>query len=293
MSCTHRAAAVEFSTPNANDIFVIVGCVASNRLRIGDLRPEAAIAVRSVRSALKVIADRMEAEVVSEKAPFDLTTGTDTRTQTVIRSILEQACPEHGFVGEEGRPHADAGTATYWLVDPICGTRNFASKLPLYCVNVALVDGVDVVLGVVGDGARGEVWVAERGRGAWSEDDGVLRSISASAASRTVGLDPGRPGGPAAANAAKVIAAAITQGRWELRTLGTTVDLAYLASGRLAALWHFSRIPPLHFAAGALLASEAGAIVTDERGSAWRLSSEGIVAAAAVDLHTSLLALLD
>jgi myo-inositol-1(or 4)-monophosphatase len=89
-----------------------------------------------------------------------------------------------------------------------------------------------------------------------------------------------------------VIAAAIRGGRWELRIFGTSLDLAYLAAGRVAGVWHFSRIPPLHFAAGTLLAAEAGAVVTDDRGEAWTPDSTSMVAAATPALHEALLALL-
>jgi myo-inositol-1(or 4)-monophosphatase len=113
-----------------------------------------------------------------------------------------------------------------------------------------------------------------------------------SAKNSTVLLDPGRPGGPAAIKAAAVIAAAIRAGRWELRTLGTSLDLAYLAAGRVAGVWHFSTISPLHFAAGTLLAAEACAVVTDDRGEGWTPDSTSLVAAATPALHEALLALL-
>ena len=81
-------------------------------------------------------------------------------------------------------------------------------------------------------------------------------------------------------------------GRWEVRTLGTSLDLAYLASGRVGGVWHFSQIPPLHFAAGTLLATEAGAIVTDDTGARWTIDSTSLVAAATDELHASLLKLV-
>lgn len=261
-------------------------------MNITRLRAEAASAIHAVRVALQVIAARTDGDRTITKGRLDIATGTDLKSQAVIREVLERAQPEHLFVGEESGCDRAPAVGSYWLVDPICGTRNYASGLPLYCVNVALVEHGRVVVAAVGDGPSGQVWVAEQGRGAWVDEGGNLVRISASEKSATVLLDPGRPGGPTAMRAATVIAAAIRDGRWELRTLGTSLDLAYLAAGRVAGVWHFSRIPPLHFAAGTLLAAEAGALVTDEQGRPWTLDSTSLVAAATTTLHDELLALL-
>jgi myo-inositol-1(or 4)-monophosphatase len=248
-------------------------------------------AIRAVRAAIRVISDRTDGEHVVSKDRFDISTGTDLRSQTVIQEILARTHPQHEFVGEEAGLDALPTKGTYWLVDPLCGTRNFTSRLPLYCVNVALIEDDRVVVGVLGDATLGQIYSAELGQGAWLETDGGRRPISVTDKAAIVVLDPGRPGVAAAEKAATVIAAAIRAGRWELRVLGTSLDLAYLADGRLAAVWHFSRIPALHFAAGTLLASEAGGVVTDDRGGPWTLDSRSLIAAATRDLHDSLRAL--
>jgi myo-inositol-1(or 4)-monophosphatase len=249
--------------------------------------------VRAVDGAHRVIAQRADAEVVVAKGRFDLVTGTDLASQEAIRAILEREWPQHAFVAEENGRDQIPASGSYWLVDPICGTRNFASGLPLYAVNVALVEDGNVVLGVVGDAARGDIYVAQRGRGAFrlSGPGGGLVPIRSSDQSATITLDPGRPGGPTAGLAARVIAKAVQLGRWEVRILGTTLDLVLLASGALAAVWHFSQIPPLHFAPGVLISSEAGAYVSDNGGAPWELGSEGLVAAASPSLHRDLLSL--
>ena len=237
-------------------------------MRITDLRPEAAAAVAAVRTALTVVAAREDAGTIVEKGRFDLATGTDIASQEAIRAVLMRAHPEHAFVGEESGFDVAAGDRSHWLVDPICGTRNFASRIPLYAVNVALADDREVVVGAVGDGAHGEVFVAERGRGAWREDAGALTRIAVDPKSTVVTLDPGRPGGP---------------------VLGSSLDLAYVASGRIGAVRHFSRIPPLHFAAGTLLVTEAGGVVSDGRGAPWTLDADGLLATSTADLRDALL----
>jgi myo-inositol-1(or 4)-monophosphatase len=256
-----------------------------------NVRSETVSAVAAVRRALQDVAARDEASNTITKGDADFATGTDLRSQEMIQAHLQRSHPDHRFIGEESRSGAVPDSGSYWLVDPLCGTRNFASAIPLYAINVALVEDQQVTLGIVGDGASGVISFAERGRGAWSDQDGRVGRMSASDRSNTIVLDPGRPGGPAAIKAARVISTAITRGGRELRVLGTTLDLAYLAAGRVAGVWHFSRIAPLHFAAGALLALEAGAVVSDEQEQPWSLTADGLVAAATPALHAELLAL--
>ncbi len=261
-------------------------------MNIGKLRAEATAAVQAVRAALQVIDERVDSDQITSKGRLDIATGTDVRSQEVIRTMLARAHPEHAFVGEESGHDAAPASGSHWLVDPICGTWNFASRLPLYCVNVALVVDGQVAIGAVGDAASGEVWVSERGCGAWLEEHKQLVPAAASDQSSILALDPGRRTGAEAVRRADVVAEAVRSGRWELRMLSSSIDLAYLAAGRVAGVWHPNTSPPLHFAAGALLASEAGAVVTDEGGLPWMLHSTSLVAEATRDVHNALLALV-
>jgi myo-inositol-1(or 4)-monophosphatase len=138
-------------------------------------------------------------------------------------------------VGEERGGEAPADGAPYWLVDPICGTRNFASGMPLYCVNLALVEEDQVTVAVVGDPSTAEMTVAERGRGAWALKDGARRKLGASGESRTIVVEDGKSTGPRRERAAQFTAGAIRADRWHVRSLGTTLALSYLAAGRISA----------------------------------------------------------
>src|SRR6185369_13236961 len=111
-------------------------------------------------------------------------------------------------IGEERGGQAPSGTP-YWLVDPICGTRNFASGIPLYCVNLALVEGDEVTVAVVGDPSTGEIAVAERGRGAWGLKDGARHRMTTSDVSRTIVIEDGKSKDRRREQAARFIAAAI------------------------------------------------------------------------------------
>jgi myo-inositol-1(or 4)-monophosphatase len=223
------------------------------------------------------------------KGPGDLVTGTDLLAQDTIQRILAERHPDIGFVGEEGDNEQPAD-GSYWLVDPLCGTANYAARLPLYAVNIALVEDEQVRLSAVGDGSTGDVYVAERGQGAWlntSAED--WQRLAVSDASGLISLDTNfpEPSGFNRAFALRVIAA----GRWKVRVLATTLTLAYLAGGRLAGAVSAFGGSPVHSAAGLLLAEEAGATVTDEHGSHWQPRSGVQVVAASPSLHHDLLEL--
>jgi len=260
-------------------------------VRLTDLRAECATAVAAIRDALAVIAERRDAETIIEKGAFDLATGTDIASQRAIHDVLTRTHPEHGFLGEESGHDAPQTERSYFMVDPICGTSNFARGFPMYAVNISLIEDGDIVASAVGDGALGDIWVAERGRGAFALDGEALRPIRVDPKGIAISLDPGRPDRPARMSAATMLAAAVRQGRWELRVIGSSLDLAYVATGRLAGVWHFSKIPPLHFAAGVLLIREAGGTVTDNDGASWTLDSTGLLATATPVLNADLRAL--
>lgn len=165
-------------------------------------------------------------------------------------------------VGEERGGEAPRDGSAYWLIDPICGTRNYASGIPLYCVNLALVDGDQITVAVAGDLSRGELVVAERGRGAWALKNGAVRQLRTSDLNRTIVVEDGKAKGTRREHAAQFAAAALRTDRWDFRSLGTTLSLPYLSAGRISAYIVFW-VSAIHAGAGSLLATEAGATVTD------------------------------
>src|SRR5438132_4584869 len=107
---------------------------------------------------------------VREKARFDLVTDADLGSQRAIRAYLEQRFPGHGFVGEEegashSRPAPDAPPT--WVVDPLDGTTNYVHDCPMYCVSIGLQVKGEMVVGVVYEPNRREMFAAAAGLGAW------------------------------------------------------------------------------------------------------------------------------
>jgi myo-inositol-1(or 4)-monophosphatase len=253
-------------------------------------RTETSAAIAAVERALEIATTRAGADQITLKGARDVVTATDVAVEEAIREIL--ATTSWPVVGEEGGGSA-ADASSYWLVDPICGTRNFASGIPLYCANVALVEDDEVTAAVVGDASTGDVLVAERGNGAWAVANGERRTLAVSDESETIVIEDGHNGADPnrRERAASGVANVMRAFRWHVRTLSTSLPLAYVAAGRVSAYVLFST-STLHIAAGSLLAAEAGAVVTDVDGKPWTLRSDSIVASAMPALHDDLLGLV-
>ena len=266
-------------------------------------RPETRAAADAVAAGLLLARAGTGAVRVKPGRPRDVVTDADEAVEDLVRDLLGRAGVAAGgvaaggveaggapIVGEE-RGGEPAGPGPYWLVDPICGTRNFASGVPLFAVNVALVEDGQLTVAAVGDGSTGQVLVAERGRGAYVLAPDGARRLQAGAGSDVVvigswPLAPARRG-----EAAEVLATLVRQNRLDIRVLASTVGLAYVAAGRFAADLYFGATP-LHYGAGALLAAEAGAVVSDLDGRPFGVASTSLVAAGSAELHATLLALV-
>lgn len=244
------------------------------------MRPETRSAIRAAVEAKRIAHARVDADQVASKGGIDLVTGSDLACEDAIRAELVRSFPDHPIVGEERGGEPRDGRP-YWLVDPICGTRPFASNIPLYCTNIALVEQNEVTSAVVAIGGTGEVLYAERGTGAWSWGENGDEPIGPTDSSDTVWID-GRTDA-----AADVVRAVLMRRRWYVMQFASSVAYAFVACGKISAALQVpskSPVPPygsVHTAAGCFLAREAGAIVTDlQTGAPWRLASASFLVAA-------------
>lgn len=255
---------------------------------MGRLRPETEVAIRASGIAQKIADSRSGADGISSKGGIDLVTNTDIACEDAIRSELLRAFPDWPVIGEEREGTPQAGKP-YWLVDPICGTRAFASDIPLYCSNIALVEGGEVTLASIGIGTTGEILWGEKGRGAQMRKDGTDRPIAAQDSSNIVWIDGNTP------HAANAVRQTILSNRWFVWKFSSTLSYAYVACGRIGAAIQFSSrtqaqpMGSVHTAAGCFISREAGAIVTDlEDGSPWQLGTRSHLIAATAKLHSDL-----
>ena len=250
------------------------------------IQPATQVAIRAVGRGLELARGRAGAAEITSKGGRDLVTETDIAVEDEIRRIVEGASP-HPVVGEERGGEVPAGGSAYWLLDPICGTRNFASGIPLFSVNLALVQGNEIALSVVGDASNDEIQFAERSGGAWGNGGERRRQLSTSAQSQTIVVEPGHATGPRRELAARFAQEIIRADRWDVRSLSSTLSLSYDAAGRVAAYVLFSG-EALHPGAGTLLVTEAGGSISDIEGAPWTLQSDSLIASANPALHREL-----
>ena len=236
---------------------------------------EREVALRAVREANAMVrAGHARGAVAATKGdhPLNLVTETDVAVEEVLIERLSQAFPDDAVLGEESGDVAPrlAGGSRRWIIDPICGTRNFTYRLPSVATNIALLDGERPVLGVVALSPGGATLWAVAGEGAYERgSDGSDTRLQASGASRIINVDYGYAliSGKSSfiASLAALLARASTH---PVRSMGSSAALAYQAQGLLAGNI-FQQSKPWDVTAGCLLCQEAGALVTDFDGQPW------------------------
>jgi myo-inositol-1(or 4)-monophosphatase len=247
--------------------------VTATRTTDPDHRALLDLAVGTARQAAELVARGRAgaAEHVDVKSsPVDVVTAVDKASEELIVGRLLGARPADGVLGEEGA--ARAGTSgVRWIVDPIDGTVNFLYDLPAYAVSIAAEVAGEVVAGVVHNVATGEVFTAVRGGGAYRTSPGrrdpvrLTGSRPASLEQTLVGTGFGYRVEQRRAQGA-VVAALLPRVR-DIRRYGSSaLDLCAVAAGRIDAYYELD-LNPWDHAAGALVAAEAGLVVTGLPGS--------------------------
>ncbi len=217
-----------------------------------------------------------ETHDITYKGEIDLVTEADRGAEALLIARIENAFPGHGIMAEETRGSALANEHT-WIIDPLDGTTNYAHQYPVFCVSIALQRGGEVILGAICSPMMEELFVVERGEGAFL--NGRRLSVSATADLSRSLLATGFPydirvnpvNNINYFNAMAVKAQAIR------RAGAAALDLAYVAAGRFDGFWEL-QLRPWDTAAGCLMVTEAGGMVTDLLGGPFDLYSPHVLA---------------
>jgi len=249
------------------------------------------LAERSARQAAAAIATaatKTRVGVETKSTATDLVTATDRAVEALIVDILLRERPDDGLIGEEGAERPGT-TDVVWVIDPIDGTTNFAYGYPAYCTSVAAeVDGTSVV-GCIIDAVRGEVFTATRGGGAFLDGLPIrIRPEGPPLAEALVGTGFGYASDRRAVQAS-VLSHVLPRVRDVRRGGSAALDLCWMAAGRLDATYERG-LEHWDHAAGALIATEAGAAVTTTGGGP--LHRDATIVTARPDLLEAFLALL-
>jgi myo-inositol-1(or 4)-monophosphatase len=227
---------------------------------------------------------------VDYKSLIDPVTDVDRQSEALLLDEIRSRYPDHRIITEESGKIAGQDCCI-WYIDPLDGTVNFTHGVPIFSVSIAFAQDNRLELGVVYDPILDECFSAERGRGAWLNGEPI--HVSAARDLDHSLLVTGFPY-DIRTNPVKNLDnyARFTLRSQGVRRLGSAaLDLCYIAAGRLDGYWE-TVLFAYDMAAGALIAEEAGAVVTDLYGGADYLASPQSVLAANAVIHGQMLAVL-
>lgn len=199
---------------------------------------------------------------VSLKGPGDFVSAADRKAEEIVKAELMKARPGYGFIGEEGGEAKGADETHTWIVDPLDGTTNFLHGIPHFAVSIGLERSGVLVAGVVYNPANDELYVAERGVGAFLNDRRLR--VSARRLPEVAVVACGVPHVGRGNHPQFRAELAIAQARYAgIRRFGAcALDLAYVAAGRCDGYWERG-VSSWDMAAGIVIVREAGGTVTD------------------------------
>src|ERR1700759_2669311 len=213
---------------------------------------------------------------VSLKGPANFVSAADKRAEEMIYSDLAKARPGYGFLGEEGGQREGTDTSHTWIGDPLDGTTNFLHGIPQFAISIGLSREGTVIAGVIYNPASDELYIAERGKGAFLNDQ-RLRVAGRRKLNECViacGLPHiGRGDHQLALKEMAVLQDKIAGFR---RFGAAALDMAFVAAGRLDGYWE-RNLQPWDMAAGQIMIREAGGVVSGIEGHDNALTTKNVV----------------
>ncbi|MBI5380256.1 MAG: inositol monophosphatase [Nitrospirae bacterium] len=256
----------------------------------GSLKKMRLPAVASARETGALLRRRLgRAQRVTFKGAVDLVTESDHLAEALLVRRIRRVFPDHAILTEE-RPELATGSSYRWILDPLDGTTNYAHGYPCFAVSIALEARGRVVLGVVYDPMREELFLAEEGKGATcngrrirvSGERNLSRSLLVTGFAYDVRESPD--------NNLDHFARFTLKAQGVRRTGSAALDLCYVAAGRFDGFWEL-KLQPWDTAAGMLIVRMAGGRVTDFAGRPFRQGEPTIIASNG-RLHRAMLGIL-
>jgi myo-inositol-1(or 4)-monophosphatase len=234
-------------------------------------------AARKAARALKRDFGEVEKLQVSLKGPANFVSAADRRAEETLFAELSRARPGYSFLGEEGGVREGADKTHTWVVDPLDGTTNFLHGIPQFAISIALEREGAVVAGLVYNPATEELFIAEKGKGAFLNDQRIRVAARKHLGDAVIACGLPHHGRPQQALAHRETAAVQVQVAGLRRFGAAALDLAWVAAGRLDAYWERD-ISPWDMAAGLILVREAGGYVSDCDGGDEMMSKGNVIA---------------
>jgi myo-inositol-1(or 4)-monophosphatase len=232
---------------------------------------------------------RGKVKKIGYKSEVNLVTDVDRISEEAILRIIRSNFPDHALLTEESKefiPENEKSKSIYeWIIDPLDGTTNYAHGLPIYCVSIALEENGKIILGVVYNPNLDELFVAERGKGAFlSKGWGSAKRKRKISVSQTAELLQSllATGFPYDIRTSEInnldhFSNFYKKAQAVRRGGSAVLDLCYLAMGRFDGFWEL-KLSPWDMAAGSLMVEEAGGKVTDFLGGPFNIYLKEILA---------------
>lgn len=247
----------------------------------------------AARKAGLILIEMLHSASVKEKSPKDLVTDADVAAQSVIYDSLMSRFPTHRFLGEESNGHESKIVLDQlppetwcWVVDPIDGTANYVHRLPNFAVSIALVRANQSFVGVVYDPIADEMFSAIVHRGAWLNDL-PIRASSCESMDQALIAASFPPNVQRNSIEVAQFIEVLVQAQSVRRLGSAALNLCFVGCGRLDGYWA-GRVQSWDIAAGALVATEAKALLTARDGSPFLLTKGNLTVASTPALHQAL-----
>jgi len=220
------------------------------------------IAFKAIKEASVIVMSYFNQEKdIKNKGEFDLVTKADIESEKKIVEIIKEKFPEHGFILEEGN-NLNQGAEYVWIIDPIDGTTSFSHNYPMFSISIALFKNKEPILGVVYLPFMKELFVAEKNKGSYLNNEKITVSNTDSLKKSLIATGfPYEVRERSIAYLTKI--AKVAQG---IRRSGSAaIDICYIAAGRSDAYYELG-LKIMDTAAAQLILTEAGGKVTDFNG---------------------------
>jgi len=252
------------------------------------------IAIEAARRGAAVLLrywEQIGKEQADVKARNDWVSAADRESEAAINEFLSQERPDDATLGEETGSSGESANRRIWIIDPLDGTSNYLQHFPIWSVSIGLKQGDEIIAGVVHEPLRNLFFTAERGAGAFR--DGKRIHVSDQQAVEASFLTTGFPfrAQQYVGVYTNIFRDIIMQAKGVRRPGSAALDLAYTAAGTFDGFFEM-HLAPWDVAAGSLLVTEAGGVVSDFSGGDRWLERGNIIGAAA-PVHAELLSIIN
>ncbi|MDO5398310.1 MAG: inositol monophosphatase [bacterium] len=244
--------------------------------------------IKLIRELKPVLMNRDLSSSVTEKGRADFVTAVDTSVQAKLSEELLRLYPDTGFMGEEGEHKAVDLSGKIWILDPVDGTTNLIHDYRMSAVSLGLLDGGEPVMGIIYNPFTEELFCAEKGRGAYLNNDIINVSSEAHIRNALIAFGTSPYDRQLADVNFRMIKEAYLRSGDIRRSGSAALDLAYTACGRIDGFFE-RNLKSWDYCAGICIVNEAGGKVTNMHGGAVTFDKNSDILASNGKIHDNII----